>query len=133
MQENTMSSERPPEFYALYQARYGRTYSSHPADYSRCCKAVYDSDTRASWQCRRPNGHGAHGAYCKQHDPEIVAKKSTDRMAEWQAKWAANKRDAEFTRAARQAIHDIAAGHNDPRGLAQSILDAFNSTPTKGD
>ena len=122
-------SDRAPEFYSLYQARYGRSYGSHAADYSKCCKAVYDPDTRASWQCKRPNGHGEQGAYCKQHDPLVVSAKRNARSAKWKAEWAAKDRDAEFTRAARQAIRDIAAGHNDPRGLAQSILDKLESQP----
>lgn len=117
------------DFIACFRARGYGLNAPLKADYSKCCVQVSDRDTRwpRYYQCGRKNGHGPHGAYCKQHDPVALKAKADARSAKWRAEWDAKARDAEFTKSARKAIHDIAAGHNDPRALAQSILDKFNS------
>lgn len=124
-------AEHPPEFLACYPASYGRTLAPQKPDYDRCCARVYDDKARARYQCKRKNGHGERGAYCATHDPEKIRAKSNARSSAYEAKWAIERRQSAFVAACQQAIRDIAAGHNDPRGLAQSILDQLNSTPTK--
>ena len=111
-----------PEFLAHYPKGYGR-YDKTP-DYGRCCEAVFGADTWShAKQCGRKNGFGPDGAYCKQHDPVAVKAKREAKNAKWEADWAAKQRDEAFIREAKQAVIDIAAGHNDPSALCREILD----------
>jgi hypothetical protein len=100
---------------------------------------VYHSDGNwsSTHQCER-KGKYEEGGYlwCGTHKPSIVAERKAAREAKWRAEWDA--KDAESRRqeaerklkdAALDAIRKIAAGHNDPRGLAQEIL-AEHSCPT---
>jgi hypothetical protein len=117
-----MSDEKTPEFKAQYKEQYGR--HGHVADYTKCAETVYSGDVFAgSKQCTRKNGHGPHGAWCKQHDPVAVKAKNEARTAKWRKEWAEKDRLRDFERGCQDAIRQIAAGHNDPRGLAQSLID----------
>jgi len=117
-----MMTEHTAEFLAQFPKSYGLPYRAVKSNYDRCAKAVY-SDGWGGHQCARKNGHGPHGAWCKIHDPVAVKAKREAANAKLNAEWAALQRDTEFTRACRAAIREIAAGHNDPRGLAQGIID----------
>lgn len=115
-----------PEFLALYDSSYGRNYRSVPPDYTRCAAAVFGAwDTK---QCLRANGHGPHGAYCKQHDPVARKAKQDAGAAKWRNDMENLRRESTFTSDCQSAIREIAAGHNDPRGLAQSIIDKLEKT-----
>lgn len=91
----------------------------------RCKEQVSTKGTFRFHQCTRPNGHGPKGLYCKQHDPDVRQAKREVRDAKWREEWDKQARSDKFTKAARQAIRDIAAGHNDARGLAIKILKEF--------
>lgn len=121
--------ERTPEFLALYPDGYGRAYAKQSPDYNRCCARVYSDAHRASYQCKRKNGHGLHGAYCKIHDPEKVAARREAQLSAWQINWSKERRRADFVVECQAAIRLIADGHNDPRALAQSIIDKLEGKP----
>lgn len=122
---------------SAYAKRYGAWAGfpmGHAPDYTRCCESV--SDGRFSKQCERARGYGPGKAYCKQHDPDARKAKADARRAKLTAKMAEiegaaiERRRVESLRAACvQAIRDIAAGHNDPRGLAAQVL-SDNGGPT---
>ncbi len=112
----------PADFLACYPRFYGRAYAGTRPDFTKCCEGVA-GNAWGSKQCSRANGHGPHGAYCKQHDPVSLKAKKDARYAKWSAESENSARNREFAAACRKAIRDIAAGHNDPRGLAQSIID----------
>lgn len=93
------------------------------------------------WQCPRPikverevlhHGEPVTMGYCGQHDPVKVAERHAKRDAQYRAKWAAREarwnaeaRKEEMGEAAVDALRQIAAGHNDARGLAQEVLARF--------
>ena len=121
-----MTDNKSDEFKAAYSSGYGR-YSNEKPDFDRCSKAVrYGGAWGGSKQCTRKNGHGPHGAYCKQHDPIAVRAKSAAESAKLRAKWAEDSRNREFETNCKDAVRQIAAGHNDPRGLCQGLIDALN-------
>ena len=120
-------TEHTAEFLACYRDTYGR-YGNTNADHSRCCIAVsVPGAWSCSKQCTRKNGHGTHGAYCKQHDPVAVKSKNEDRRRKWLADSDAKRRKYVFDGDCISAIYKIATGHNDPRGLAQSIIDKMEA------
>jgi hypothetical protein len=114
----------------LYPKSYGAwagNLQGDAPDYTRCCARVWSSErfSRAH-QCQRKRGHGPDGAYCKQHDPAALEarKKATEaryneRFNEERYQWHGR----EFF----NALVKIAEGHNDPRGLAREIIDAFKA------
>lgn len=126
----------------VFTGRFGREKKPHNPE--RCCAAVSSGGWAGICQCsRKPvvfrdvlhHGKAAHYGYCKQHDPVTVEA----RAAAQQAKWVEQERirRAELDRAARakalreealDALKAIAAGHNDPRGLALEVL-AKNGEP----
>lgn len=114
---------------ALYPKKYGAWAGSPEGvtpDYDRCCEEVWSRDrwSRAS-QCNRKRGHGPDGAYCAQHDPEVVKKRQAEASRRHDAEW--QKRRYEFYgKGFYDALVKIADGHNDARGLAQETIDAFN-------
>ena len=111
-----------PEFLACYpESWYGR-YSNIKADLNRCCAKIYHATWASSLQCARKNGHGPHGAYCKQHDPVAVKAKDEARRAKYKAERDKKERVHVFQSDCIAAIRKIAEGHNDPRGLAQDII-----------
>lgn len=120
-----------PEFLACFQDNYGAHYASVPPDLTKCAHKVvrYERGWPRYSQCSRKNGHGPHGAYCGQHDPDAVAKRAEARDAAWRAEREAQRNTAEaarkleaFREAAVAAIRQIAAGHNDPRQLAADVI-----------
>lgn len=116
---------------SLYKERYGARASyktGSPPDYARCCEEVADYSTNRLHyhQCRRKRGHGPDGAYCKQHDPEAMQRRSDEAKAKWEAKWA-EERYGWHGKTFFEALQKIAAGHDDARGLAQEVVDQFNN------
>lgn len=116
-----------PELRAQYPKSYGASYRPIKPDYARCADSVHDRNGMHSYQCSRKNGHGPHGAWCKQHDPVAVKAKRDARDAKWSAEWAEKARQRDFARECQEAIRKIASGHNDPRGLAQDIIDRLGT------
>lgn len=69
-----------------------------PEDLTRCIESV-----NSGWhskQCDRKRGYGPNGKYCKQHDPEAIAKRKQIKEAIYQ-----NKR-----KATNQIYEDAAVG-----------------------
>lgn len=115
-------------------------------DYDGLSVHVYLSDFRG--QCAQHiysplgNGHSIPGRcsragklecngfkFCGQHYPPNVRAKDKERHARWERESAARTKEWEAEKAARDlrerslaAIKQIAAGHNDPRGLALEVL-----------
>lgn len=120
-----MTNEQSP----LYKEKYGvwaGLPNGHKPDFAACCEEVSDSSTR--WplyhQCSKKRGYGPDGAYCKQHDPDVVKAREAANAARATAKW--NKQRYEWNgRRFYDALLKIAEGHNDARGLAQEIIDDF--------
>ena len=115
-------TERTPDFMNCYPETYGRHRTMRP-EYFRCCSSVPAKDGWGSSQCTRANGHGPHGAYCKQHDPAARKTKSDAWDAERKAERDIAARHRQHTVDCEAAIREIAAGHSDPRGLAQALID----------
>ena len=116
-------TEYSDEFKAQYPKSYGPFFRCRTPDYARCAKSVHDGGrTVTSSQCRRKNGHGPEGAWCKQHDPHAVAAKRVAMEAAWRQEWDAKARESAFTAESKKAIRAIADGHNDPMTLAREIL-----------
>lgn len=112
-------SERTPEFLAQFQKGYGR-YMTAP-DYGRCAHDVAEGYT--SGQCARKNGHGPHGAFCKQHDPDARAARREAQRAAFRAEIAAAKRKAKFIEECQSAVRDIAEGLElDPVARCKSVM-----------
>ena len=113
---------------SYHKKRYGRM-GSILADPNRCAEGVSTGDGWGYFQCSRKRGHGPEQAYCKQHDPDAVKAKREARRAKWRAEYDAKDKAREAELAATQlgkdaiaALQAIADGHNDPRGLAQSVM-----------
>jgi hypothetical protein len=118
------------EFIEQYPKNYGASHSQVSPDFSRCAETVNTTpNERFSHfaQCSRKNGHGPHGAWCKQHDPVAVKTRKEAREKKWENEWADSARKRAFELACQGAIRQIAEGHNDPRALAQSIIDALEA------
>lgn len=117
------------ELTSLHKKQYGRWAGSPngtPAYPERCCEEVYEN---GRWplprQCNKKRGHGPEGAYCKQHDPEVVAARRAKSRAKEEA--AFNKRVLEWAGPAAVALlRKIAEGHNDPRTAAREFLESRN-------
>lgn len=78
----------------LYKEKYG-AWAGQPAgnkpDFKRCCEEVWSRERWSRhYQCHKPRGHGPDGAYCKQHDPEVV--KARKAAVDARGKEAWNKR-----------------------------------------
>ena len=131
-----MDGQFSDDFKAQYPKGYGPTYRNDKPDFTRCAAGVYPryGNGWGSSQCARKNGHGPHGAWCKIHDP-VTRKAKRDAYVE---KWMRESADAMLvqtsTAALEPALRQIAAGHNDPRSLAESVIaaldDARRPTPT---
>jgi hypothetical protein len=111
-----------------YQESYGNWSGNpdgRPANHSLCCKSVYAKGKIISHQCRKARGFGPDRAYCKQHDPLAIEARRKITAEKWDAKFADERpklHAAEFL----NALRDIAAGHNDAKGLAQQVLAEFD-------
>jgi hypothetical protein len=112
-----------------YEDKYGAWAgfpAGHKPNFALCCEEVSDNSTR--WpryhQCSKKRGHGPDGAYCKQHDPEVVKARRAASDARGQEAW--NKRLIEsYGKTFYDALVKIADGHNDARGLAQETVARF--------
>ena len=116
------------DFKAQYPKSYGPTYRAKKPDFTRCAAGVYPRD-RAGWgshQCERKNGHGPHGAWCKTHDPVARRAKRDARVDQWMQESAAAMKLQAAVAALETALRQIAAGHNDPRSLAESVIAALD-------
>lgn len=103
--------------------------SFHKKTYSpdRCAESVWDRI--GGWhhyQCSRKRGHGPEQAFCKQHSPDAKKARKDAQEARWRVEQE-ERRKARAIRSAKDealnACRAIAAGHNDPRGLAQKVVD----------
>lgn len=100
-----------------------------PPNPDNCAAEVYRDHHH--WQCTRKRGHGPEGAYCKQHDPQTVAKKRAEWEAKWEADWIARRakrRCENFAPRFEEALRQIASGHNDPRSLATELLAEYDKS-----
>lgn len=102
------------------------------------CRASVKEAAFINHQCTkkatvwRPNEDGETYGYCRQHDPVLVKQRRDARSAKWDAKWQqemdAHQKAEEERRAllaCKEAIQQIAGGHNDARGLAVETLKKF--------
>jgi hypothetical protein len=117
-----MNNDRYPEKYGAWA---GNREGTKP-DYTRCCEEVGDTSTRwpSYHQCSRKRGFGPDQAYCRQHDPAAVEerrKAAEERSNQDYNRWWLGVSSPRF----RDALKQIAEGHNDPRGLAQEVLAAY--------
>lgn len=102
---------------------YGLNIARRPEDPSRCIVEVWGNDRwPSSHQCVRKRGHGPGGVYCKQHDPDEVARRGAEAQRRWQERVDRETRPSRQRDAYRKALEQIAAGHNDPRSLAAAAL-----------
>ena len=131
-----MDGQFSDDFKAQYPKSYGPTYRAAKPDFTRCAAPVYPRD-RTGWgshQCERKNGHGPHGAWCKAHDPVAKKAKRDAKVDEWMRQSEASQKLHAAKAALEPALRQIAAGHNDPRSLAEIVIaaldDARRPTPT---
>lgn len=123
-----MSDISTTERSTLYKPKYGAWAGlpdGHKPDFTRCCEEVWSRERWSRhYQCTKPRGHGPDGAYCKQHDPEVAAKRRAEVDARSKASW--RKRMIEvYGQTFYEALVKIADGHNDARGLAQETIAKF--------
>lgn len=118
----------------IFRGRYSDNEGSSSA---HCRHAVHDDFGVGFHQCWRKPAvfrcvEGIEYGFCKQHDPAAVAERNRVRHAAYEAKWAEERaqydrerRQREAQAAAKDALEQIAAGHNDPRTLAAEVLALF--------
>lgn len=85
--------------------------------------SVPDSGGFRFYQCKKAAMAG--GRFCKQHDPDEIKKRDQVKQAEWDCEWQ-KRRVQLYGPKFMRVLEQIAAGHNDPRALAQKTLDEFN-------
>ena len=88
-----------------------------------CCKQVHGKERWAGWRgCMKPASVERDGKwFCKSHDPGTVKARQDKTTAAYY-----DQRSTEaLLRNSLMAIREIAAGNNDPRQLAQAVLDAY--------
>jgi hypothetical protein len=110
---------------SLYTPKTDPTWNP-PIDYTRCRAQTYDNISRNFSQCARKKAVERDGVgYCKQHDPEAEKARADARRqreeAEVRARECRWKRPIEY----RDALREIASGHNDARELARKALEAW--------
>jgi hypothetical protein len=110
---------------SLHQKRYG-DWSGRPQgtppDPDRCCVEVWPNERGPiPYQCQRKRGFGPEQAYCKQHDPDVVAARRAAADAKYKQEMKARSLQWGGPRFFR-ALKKIAEGHNDPRTLAQETI-----------
>jgi hypothetical protein len=87
-------------------------------------------------QCNRKNGHGPHGAWCRQHDPDAVAAKREAERRAYDERYALFRQKQALEGDRIVIIQQIAAGHNDPRTLCTDYLERWalvNGAPSKSE
>jgi len=78
----------PEEAKAYRYNRWGGNPKGTAYNAERCCEPVWKPGRGAmQHQCRRKPGFGPHGLYCKQHDPEAVAKRTAELEARHKSKY----------------------------------------------
>lgn len=122
-----------------------RFTNADPTQYAKdgtCCATIF-GDRCDSWRCNRKASttrehRGAVYGVCRQHSAESETARREKRDAEYRAqaeqrkhRWDAEVRAREFKDACVAAIKEIAAGHNDARGLALEVL-ATQGTSASG-
>lgn len=115
-----MSLDPKPEADGL--RRYGGHWGKRREDTTRCITAIWNSRWRHNEQCKRPRGHGPDGLHCKQHDPAAQKASAEARTRRWAEKSASINRPRRQNEAAREALQQIANGHDDPAVLASDLL-----------
>lgn len=118
-------TENSSEFLAEYQKSYSK-YNKQP-DFGKCAQAIFQDIWMGAKQCTRKNGHGPHGAWCKQHDPEAVNAQRRAQEAKWRREWDAKKLDATLRAEALTIIRQISEGHNDPASLCRDWCNRWDS------
>jgi hypothetical protein len=110
----------------LYPKTYG-SWGGNPTgyrpDYKLCCEQI-SIDTWHRGQCSRKRGFGPDEAYCKQHDPEVIAARQKKSELEYNKKMNQAKYGWEGHRF-YDVLEKIANGHNDARGLATETIENF--------
>jgi hypothetical protein len=112
---------------SLYTPETGPSWKRKPAiDFARCRAQTYDNVSRNFSQCSRKKVIERDGVgYCKQHDPEAEKARDAVRrereMAEARTRERQWKRPLEY----RDALREIANGHNDPRTVAREALEQW--------
>ena len=104
-----------------YNKEYGNSITRSKPDFSKCCKTVWPDGAWHSHQCRRKNGHGPDGAFCKQHSPDVEAArraKARERHEKETIEWLFKHHGKKFA----LALKAIADGDNDPRTTAKTAL-----------
>lgn len=95
----------------------------HDGKTPRCQRSVWRGGWEGTGQCEsraQPDG------FCKTHAPGAQEKRDRVARAKHEVTWAKRRKEiggAKFY----AALEEIAAGHNDPRALAQKIIDDFTS------
>ena len=56
-----------------------------PEDPIRCIEEIFPNIGN-NYQCQRKRGYGRDGLYCKQHDPDRIAKREAQKEREFEAK-----------------------------------------------
>lgn len=112
--------------------RHHSPYQGQPQCQAETSKAM-GNWTQFAQCCNRGKVTLADGStWCGTHSPEAVRKRGAKQAARWaetQAKWAKERADREAKIALetafpklRDALQQIADGHNDPRTLAAQVL-----------
>lgn len=96
-------------------------------DKPQCRAAVYRSREWGSGQCTKPGKHqGADGIWwCDLHEPEREARREAETRARQDAAYHKDRLQNTYGwtgRKLRDALREIANGHNDPRSLAIEVL-----------
>lgn len=91
----------------------------------RCQKSVWRSGEWGSSQCSRAAKPGSD--FCKVHNPAAEAERDAVRKARSEEQWAERRLEI-HGKHFYAALEKIAAGHNDPRGLAQEVINEFNKS-----
>ena len=85
--------------------QWGGNPKGTPEDISRCIEEVWSS--MHGYQCRRKRGHGKDGLYCKQHDPDRVAKKREEKRKIWRADYKKSEERCLRTQKALELVKNI--------------------------
>lgn len=111
-------------FHSKAYGQWAGNNAGRKPDPARCCVEVTATTSWVSHQCSRRRGYGPEEAYCKQHDPAAVKARDDAAKAKYKAQ-VEKEKPKWFARDFLAALREIAAGHNNPRDLAQSIIDKY--------
>ena len=97
----------------------------------RCSAEVWDSNHWRAFNCSRTGSLEHNGSfYCKQHHPDTVQARNTA----WAKKYNARSRMRDLNNEALRhrgtfeaVLRQIAAGHNDARGLAEETINRLEA------